>query len=107
MDSAFFGSVEFEADIPGIADNPSPFKNLNWGDILHVSFFTDYAHGNLHSPNAGDEASISVGGFGLGLNFSLPGEFTTRVQVAHPTNTDRQPSDRDLSHWWFDFTYSF
>ena len=107
MDTAFFGSVEFEADIPGLADTPSPFKNLNWGDLLHVSFFTDYAYGNLHSPGVADEASVSVGGVGLGMNFSIPGQFSSRVQVAYPTNQDADPSDGDTSHWWFDFSYSF
>ena len=102
MDSAFFGSVEFEAGIPPLDDVASPFKNLNWSEVLHVSFFTDYAYGRLHSPGVGDETSISVGGFGLGMSLAVPGEFIGRLQWAYPTSDTRIPSDRNMSHWWFD-----
>ena len=107
MDSAFFGSLELEAQVPGVADAASPFKNLTWGDILHVSFFTDYAHGTLHSPSVGDEGSVSLGGVGVGMNLTVPGEFSSRLQLAYPTNAHRKPSDNKRSHVWFDFTYSF
>lgn len=106
MDSAFFASVELTADAPGFADAASPFKNLNWGEILHVSFFTDYAMGSLHSPNATDEAAISVAGLGVGVALTVPGAFTGRVQAAHPTNS-RVSTDGDPTHWWFDFSYTF
>ena len=43
----------------------------------------------------------------LGMNLTVPGEFTGRLQYAYPTNADAAPTDGDKSHWWFDFTYSF
>lgn len=50
---------------------------------------------------------MSVGGVGLGMNFTIPGQFSSRVQLAYPTNQGADPSDGNVSRWWFDFTYSF
>jgi hemolysin activation/secretion protein len=107
MDSAFFASMEWTADWPGLIGQPSPFKNLNWDDVLHVSFFTDFATGTIQAPNPNDEAAIAVAGYGFGLSFTLPGEFTGRFQASHRFQLNHQQTDGKTVHYGFDFSYAF
>ena len=107
MDSAFFASMEWTADSPGLVGQPSPFKNLNWDDVLHVSFFANYAMGRLRAPNSTDEAAIAVAGYGMGLSVTLSGEFTGWLQASQPFELERQPTDNHTVHYWFDFTNAF
>jgi len=80
---------------------------LNWDDVLHVSFFTDYATGTIQAPNPNDEAAIAVAGYGFGLSFTLPGEFTGRFQASHPFQLNHQQTDGKTVHYGFDFSYAF
>ena len=113
-DTAAFASLEYSVAAPGFSDTPSPFEGKTWGEILRVSFFMDYAFGQVNEPAATDEASAIFWGAGAGSTLDLPGQFTGRVQWAYPLTVDRVPGDdgqgggaRDRGKWWFDLTYQF
>ncbi len=115
VDSAAFGSIEWIIRAPGFADVEA-FDNLTWGDVLRVSFFSDWATGWVNDP-LNTESRVTVAGYGAGVEVTLPGEFTARMQVARPFGgkrfpdptdpTEVNPSDGDFNHYWFDLTYSF
>jgi len=106
-DSALYGSLEWNINAPFIADRPA-FKNLTWGEVLRVSFFTDYAVGMINEPGDEDETPFNVGGYGAGIQLTVPGSLTARFQWAHLIG-DTEPSDprEDHSRYWLDFTYTF
>ena len=117
VDTGAFASFEWTLNVPGMlgfGDSPA-IGGRTWGEVLRVSFFSDWAWGQVNDPTAIDESSAAFLGVGAGVQFSLPGEFTGRVQVARPVGTgikndlnpSGEPSDGNLVRWWFDLTYTF
>jgi hemolysin activation/secretion protein len=108
VDRALFASMEWSIDAPFFAD--AQFREgLTWGQVLKVSFFADYAWGQLNDPVATDIETINVGGVGAGISFNLPGQALGRLQWARPIGgrVPGDPGDRDSSKWWLDLTYQF
>lgn len=106
FDSGVFGSLELTVNAPGFSHVPA-FGGLTWGQLLRVSFFSDFAYGRLNDPVSTDVASASFYGYGAGLAFGIPGELQGRVQYARPFAGATTPSDGDDSRWWFELTYQF
>ena len=108
VDRALFASMEWSVDAPFFAD--AQFREgTTWGQVLKVSFFADYAWGQLNDALPTDIATLSVGGVGAGLSFNLPGQFLGRLQYAYPIGgqVPGDPGDRDSGRWWLDMTYQF
>jgi hemolysin activation/secretion protein len=106
FDSGVFGSLELTVNAPGFSHVPA-FGGLTWGQVLKVSFFTDFAYGRLNDPVATDRASASFSGYGAGLAFGIPGELQGRLQYARPFAGATAPSDGNDERWWFELTYQF
>jgi hemolysin activation/secretion protein len=106
FDSGAFGSLELTINAPGFSHVPA-FGGLTWGQLLRVSFFSDFAYGQLNDPVSTDRASASFYGYGAGLAFGIPGELQGRLQYARPFAGAATPSDGDDSRWWFELTYQF
>ncbi len=112
-DIGLFGSAEWTINAPFIADEPA-FKGLNWGQVLRVSFFSDFAYSKLNDPLATDIAQLWLAGYGAGVSVNIPGQFQGRLQWAHPIGpkvpgdlANQGSKNRDKGRWWFDFTYEF
>jgi len=108
VDRALYASMEWSIDAPFFAD--AQFREgLTWGQVLKVSFFADYAWGQLNDPAVNDIANLNVGGVGSGLSFNLPGQVLGRLQYAIPIGkrVPGDPGDRDSGKWWLDVTYQF
>lgn len=108
-DSAIYGSLEWIVNAPFFAAEPSPFKNLSWGEVLRVSFFTDFASGDINDRLDEERPIGALGDFGLGVQLSVPGQFTARLQAARPFafSTGLGDPRDDPTQYWFDLTYSF
>ncbi len=110
VDKAVFASLELSIRAPLIADMQFN-ESTTWGNVLRVSFFTDYAWGQLNDPAAADIATLNVGGVGAGVNLTLPGGQTQgRLQWAYPIGKQYvpgDPGDRSSGRWWADITYQF
>ncbi len=106
FDSGVFGSLELTVNAPGFSRVPA-FGGLNWGQVLRVSFFSDFAYGRLNDPVISDRASASFYGYGAGLGFGIPGEFQGRAQYARQFSGADAASDGDDDRWWFELTYQF
>jgi hemolysin activation/secretion protein len=104
-DTAVFGSMEWFFRAPGFAD-ATAFSNLQWGDIVKVSFFADYAAGTVNQPQAGDRQNVDISGYGAALHMEIPGQFLARVQASHPLSGLPVSNDR-ATQWWFDINYRF
>lgn len=106
FDSGAFGSLELTVNAPGFSHVPA-FGGLTWGQLLKVSFFSDFAYGRLNDPVSTDRASASFSGYGAGLAFGIPGQLQGRLQYARPFAGAASPSDGDDERWWFELTYQF
>ena len=106
FDSGLYGSLELTVNAPGFSHVPA-FGGLTWGQVLKVSFFTDFAYGSLNDPLPTDISSESFYGYGAGLAFGIPGELQGRVQYARPFAGAPAASDGDDDRWWFELTYQF
>ena len=108
VDRALYASMEWTFDAPFFAGQPFD-DSLTWGQVLKVSFFADYAWGQLNDPTPTDIANLNVGGVGAGLSFNLPGTALGRLQYARPIGkrVPGAPGDPSSHRWWLDLTYQF
>jgi hemolysin activation/secretion protein len=106
FDSGVFGSLELTINAPGFSQVPA-FGGLTWGQVLRVSFFSDFAYGRTNDAFVSERANASFYGYGTGLAFGIPGELQGRVQYARPFPGAEPTSDGDDDRWWFELTYQF
>lgn len=106
FDSGVFGSLELTVNAPGFSQVPA-FGGLTWGQVLRVSFFSDFAYGRLNDPATSDLADGTFSGYGAGLGFGIPGDVQGRLQYAHPFPGAGPASDGDYGRWWLEVTYQF
>ncbi len=106
FDSGVFGSLELTVNAPGFSHVPA-FGGMTWGQVLRVSFFSDFAYGHLNDALPTDRSSASFYGYGAGLAFGIPGELQGRLQFARPFPGAPTASDGDDDRWWFELTYQF
>lgn len=106
FDSGVFGSLELTVNAPGFSHVPA-FGGLTWGQVLRVSFFSDFAYGHLNDALPTEVSNASFYGYGAGLAFGIPGSLQGRLQYARPFAGSRDASDGDDDRWWFELTYQF
>jgi hemolysin activation/secretion protein len=106
FDSGVFGSLELTVNAPGFSHVPA-FGGLTWGQLLRVSFFSDFAYGHLNDALSNERANASFYGYGAGLGFGIPGDLQGRLQYARPFAGSLNASDGDDDRWWFELTYQF
>ena len=106
FDSGVFGSLELTLNAPGFSQVPA-FGGLTWGQVLRISFFSDFAYGQLNDALISDRASASFYGYGAGVGLGIPGEVQGRVQYARPFSGADAASDGDDDRFWFELTYQF
>ena len=106
FDSGVFGSLELTVNAPGFS-RASAFGGMTWGQLLRVSFFSDFAYGHLNDAPAVPSPSASFYGYGAGLAFGIPGSLQGRLQYARPFTGSDPASDGDDDRWWFELTYQF
>ena len=105
VDTGASGTVEFIFRAPGFADKPTK-GNRTWGEILQVSLYGDYAYGETNNPRVNEEPTVDYSGYGLGLQFNVPGKFYARFDVASPIGSREPTNDRD-PQYYFRMSYTF
>ena len=105
FDTGAFGSAELTINAPGFARKQA-FKGLTWGEILRVSFFSDFAWGELNDALISERSDAEFAGYGAGVSIGVPGYLQGRLQWASPFGSKRG-SDGDKSRWWFELTYQY
>jgi hemolysin activation/secretion protein len=77
-------SLEYRVQAPGFARAAGPFGR-QWGDVLQVSTFVDYAQGeNAEFTSTAGKASDDISGYGLGIQFGVQRSFQFLLQGAKP-----------------------
>lgn len=111
-DSGYFASLEYNVRAPFFADQPA-FAGHNWGQVLGVTLFVDYAVGLINQPFSNQPRRLTAGGRGVGIQFGLPGRFSANLQVARLNGGERPaigvnttPVEDDMQYW-LDFTWFF
>ncbi len=105
FDRAFFGSLEWIINAPGIADQPA-FDNRTWGELLQVSFYFDYAAGKLNKPLASEDRSDNLKGAGMAISFNNPGKYSFKLSVANPIG-DPESASGNRPQYWVDLNLFF
>ena len=104
-DTGASATLEWIINAPGFADKPTK-GNRTWGEIFQVSLYADYAYGELNNPRIAEEETVDYSGFGLGLQFNVPGKFYGRFDVASPIGSREATNDRD-PQYYFRMSYTF
>ncbi len=105
-DRAYFLSLEWLMNAPGFADKPA-FDSRTWGELLQFSLFFEQASGRLNYPLPTEQQRHnSLRGVGLGLRFTLPGVFESKLSVATEIGGNDVGNGRNVQIWG-DMTYKF
>ncbi len=111
-DKGVFGSAEWLLRAPGFTDEPGP-GGRTWGDVMTMSIFYDHAIAWTNEPLRPEEERFSLKGWGVGVDFSLPGSWGMKVQWARLIGGRREgtgPNDptriNDKYQAWVDFRLS-
>src|SRR5690606_9230502 len=98
-DTGGFASVEWIINAPGFAARPA-IGGRNWGQILQLSLFVDYAAGKLNEVLPGEDDHAELGGAGIGLQLNLPNRFLARFDVARPIDGPKASNGREPQYFF-------
>lgn len=105
FDRGVFGSIEYQMPVPFITNKPA-FFGKNWGDLVQLAAFYDYAWGRLNDPRSSEPfPSRTLDGTGFSVEFSNPGKFTSRLTLATPVRAAE--GVRRNPRIWFECNYNF
>jgi hemolysin activation/secretion protein len=98
-------TLEWIINAPGFTDKEA-VGGRTWGEIFQVSLYADYAYGELNNPRVTQEPTVDYSGYGLGLQFNVPGSFYARFDVSSPIGSREAINDRD-PQYYFRMSYTF
>jgi hemolysin activation/secretion protein len=105
VDSGGSATLEWIINAPGFADKPTG-GNRTWGEIFQLSLYADYAYGETNNPLQFQEPTVDYSGYGLGLQFNVPGKMYARFDVASPIGSRVATNERD-PQYYFRMSYTF
>jgi hemolysin activation/secretion protein len=106
FDRAYFYSLEWLINAPGISDLPA-YGNKTWGQLVQLSMFYDSATGWRNHPIPHQDIhSRNYNGAGASISFNDSGFLTSKVSVAYPVGMP-EPKDGHRPQIWFDVTYYY
>ncbi|HUR40808.1 MAG TPA: ShlB/FhaC/HecB family hemolysin secretion/activation protein [Verrucomicrobiae bacterium] len=87
-----FASLEYQVQAPGFSRAPGPFSR-QWGDLLQLTLFADYAHGENAEDSTDDD---EISGWGAGIRFGVAGSFHFLLEGARPLSSRPANDGKDL-----------
>lgn len=87
-----FASLEYQIQAPGFARTPGPFSR-QWGDLLQLSLFADYAHGEDAQDSTDDD---EISGWGAGVRFGVAGSFQFLLEGSAPLSSREANDGQDV-----------
>ena len=106
VDTGGFLSLEYSIAAPGFGEQQAFGSGYNWGELLRFSVYFDYAGGELNDPAFTEQRTRDISGYGIGIDFSVPGRFTSRLDIAEPRGSEI-PIDDDDYQIYFSMNFSF
>ena len=104
-DTGASATLEWIINAPGFSDKQA-FGGRTWGEIFQVSLYADYAYGELNNPRISEEETVDYSGYGLGLQFNVPGSLYARFDIASPIGSRDAFNGRD-PQYYFRTSYTF
>ncbi|MDD5155514.1 MAG: ShlB/FhaC/HecB family hemolysin secretion/activation protein [Candidatus Omnitrophica bacterium] len=105
-DSGYYTSFEWSFPVYFIPKKLAvPFSKANFYDALRLAVFYDWATSRLRRPQSTEAKNRTLRSAGCGLRFTLPEDFSLRVDLGWPL--DNTPSDSDHLHTWVQVSKDF
>ncbi len=101
-DTGMFASLEYRAQAPGFSRAAGPFGR-SWGDLFSVLLFYDFAQGE----DTEGSTKYDLSGYGLGLQFGIPGTFNFLIQAASPISSPVSSDEQDSTQVYGEISYRF
>lgn len=103
--SGQFVSLDYQVQAPGFSRAPGPFSR-QWGDLLQLSLFADYAHGRGAKDKQDKQDDAEISGYGAGIRFGVPGTFQFLLEGAKPLSQAAANDGKDL-RFYGNLTFNF
>ena len=103
VDTGGSASLEWIVDAPGFADRP--LGETTWGEVFQLSFYADYAGGEVNDPFPLQDRNVTFRGYGVGMQFRVAGRLSVRVDVATPDGAEPSNGRDPQTYVSFDMTF--
>lgn len=104
-DKGIYSAVEWSFPAYGLPKGIKiPLTESKFYDAVRFVCFYDWANSRLNNPQAGEEKSDTLRGFGYGLRFNLK-DLALKFELGYPLG--KIPSDGNRAHPWVEFSWRF
>lgn len=104
-DRGIYSSVEWSFPMYGLPKGIRiPLTQNKLYDSLRLVCFYDWANSRLNNPQAGEEKSDTLRGWGYGVRFNVK-DLSLKFEMGYPLG--KLPSDGNLAHPWVEFSWRF
>lgn len=100
-----FASLDYQVQAPGFSRAQGPFSR-QWGDLLQLSLFADYAHGRGAKDKQDKQDDAEISGYGAGIRFGVPGTFQFLLEGARPLSQAAANDGKDV-RFYGNMTFNF
>ena len=107
VDKGFTSHLEWKFPIPGLTDRMVPKTSYHFGDLLHLSVFTDYGNGWLNDPSSDETGHIALADYGVGLYVSLGAHLQFETLAARYWTGMTRPADDQAMRYWVGLSYNY
>jgi len=104
-DKGIYSAVELSFPAYGLPKGIKiPLTESKLYDALRFVCFYDWANSRLNNPQAGEEKSDTLRGWGYGLRFNVK-DLSLKFEMGYPLG--KLPSDGNRAHPWVEFSWRF
>jgi hemolysin activation/secretion protein len=107
VDKGFTSHLEWKFPLPGLTSRMVPKTNYHFGDLLHLSLFTDYGNGWLNDPSADEVGHVVLADYGVGLYISFGEHLQLEAQAAKHWPGVTAPADDEPVRYWVGLNYAY
>ncbi|MFA5196317.1 MAG: ShlB/FhaC/HecB family hemolysin secretion/activation protein, partial [Bacteroidales bacterium] len=104
-DKGIYSAVEWSFPVYGLPKGIKiPLTESKLFDALRLVCFYDWANSRLNNPQAGEEKSDTLRGWGYGVRFNVK-DVSLKFELGYPLG--KLPSDGNRAHPWVEFSWRF
>jgi hemolysin activation/secretion protein len=107
VDKGFTSHLEWKFPLPGLTSRMVPKTNYRFGDLLHLSIFTDYGNGWLNDPSADETPHVVLADYGVGLYLAFGPHLQLQAQAAKHWPGMTAPEDNEPVRYWVGLNYAY
>ncbi|MFA5008278.1 MAG: ShlB/FhaC/HecB family hemolysin secretion/activation protein [Candidatus Omnitrophota bacterium] len=104
-DRGIYSAVEWSFPVYGLPKGIKiPLTGSKLYDAVRLVGFYDWANSRLNNPQAGEEKSDTLRGWGYGVRFNVK-DLSLKFEMGYPLG--KPPSDGNRAHPWVEFSWRF